>query len=363
MHQLKCAFVAICGAIAVGVVAGSSAGAQAQGQVVVASWGGTYQDALREAIFKPFEKATGIKLIEATGPTMPKLRAMLDAGSPEWDVVDMDPAGYPQLSSSGMLQQIDYAAMDQSIFADFPQDVVQPFGVGTGAYAQVIGFNTKKYTQANGPKSWADVWDVKKFPGPRVLPAGNGIFPPIEYALLADGVPPEKLYPLDLKRAYSGLSRIKPSVLKWTTGAAEPSEALISGEAVIGPVSQGRIQLAKERGAPVDYVWDQALTEHSWWVILRGSKNINNAQKFIEFASRPESQAAMAKLFPIGPLNRKALDLIPAERAKLLPTYPQNWATTIGKNNAWWGQKDPSGKTNLEINNATWNAWILQQKD
>nr|WP_308163761.1 extracellular solute-binding protein [Bradyrhizobium sp. SRL28] len=227
-------------------------------------------------------------------------------------------------------------------------------------YAVVIAFNTKKYTQGNGPKGWADFWDVTRFPGPRVLAGGSGITPPIEFALVADGVPPEKLYPLDFKRAYAALSRIKPDVLKWTTTPAQPSEALISGDAVIGVSSQGRIQLAKEQGAPVDYVWNQALTEHSWWTILKGAKNVKNAQKFIEFASRPESQAALAKLSPVGPLNKKAFDLIPAERAKLLPTYPENQAKTIERNVAWWTQKDASGKSNLEINNAMWNAWILQ---
>ncbi|MCC8967876.1 ABC transporter substrate-binding protein [Bradyrhizobium sp. Pear76] len=348
-------------AIAAGQVTVSPASAQDKDQVVIASWGGTFQDALREAIFKPFEKATGIKVIEATGPTMPKLRAMLNTGSPEWDVVDMEPGDYQVLSSAGMLQQIDYTAIDRSVFADFPQDAVQPFGVGTEVYAQVIAFNTRKYTQANAPKNWTDFWDIKKFPGPRVVPAGNGIVPPIEVALIADGVPPEKLYPLDFKRAYAALSRIKPSVIKWTTGSAEIYEALISGEAVLaGGVTHVRVQLAKEQGAPVDYVWDQAMTGHSWWAILKGSKNVNNAQKFIEFASRPESQAALAKLVTIGPLNRKALDLIPAERAKLLPTYPENLAKTFEKNAAWWAQKDASGKSNLEINNALWNTWILQ---
>ncbi|MGL3104592.1 ABC transporter substrate-binding protein [Bradyrhizobium sp. BR 1432] len=335
--------------------------AEDKGSVVVAAWGGTYQDALREAIFKPFEVATGIKVVEATGPTMSKLRAMLQAGSPEWDVADLLPGDYLQLSGEGQLQQLDYTAIDPSVFADFPKQAVQPSGVGTFVYAKVIAFNTKKYTTANGPKSWADVWDVKKFPGPRTLDAGNTNIPPIEIALLADGVAPEKLYPLDFKRAYAALSRIKPNVVKWTTAAAMQVETLISGEAVIGPATLGRLQLAKEQGAPVDFVWDGAMTDFSYWAILKGAKNAGNALKFIEFASRPESQAALVKIQLLGPLNRKVFDLISEERAKLLPTYPQNLVKTIELNPAWWAKKEASGKSNLEINNALWNEWILQR--
>ena len=46
-------------------------------------------------------------------------------------------------------------------------------------YSQVIVYNTRKFTKDNHPGTWADVWDVKKFPGPRVLPAGNYLVRPM----------------------------------------------------------------------------------------------------------------------------------------------------------------------------------------
>jgi putative spermidine/putrescine transport system substrate-binding protein len=360
MH-IKHAIVALCAAVVAGWGAVSPAAAQDRGQVVIASWGGAYQDALRQAIIKPFEKATGIKVIEDTGPTMAKIRTMVNSGSPEWDVVDTLPEDFPILSSEGVLERLDYAAMDKSVFLDFPKDVVQPYGVGSFMYATAITFNTKKYTPANGPRSWADVWDTKKFPGPRILWAGNASGAVIEQALLADGVAPDKLYPIDFKRAYAALSRIKPDVVKWATTSAMLPEALISGEAVIGSTGNGRIQPAIEQGAPVYYVWNQAVTAFDYWSIPKGAKNKQNALKFIEFASRPESQAAFTKLITYGPLNKKAFASIPSDRAKLLPTYPENLAKTVALNPAWWAKKDAAGKSNAEINNALWNAWILQQ--
>lgn len=344
----------------IALLSSSPGRAEDQGQVCVSAGGGSYQDALRESIFKPFEKATGIKVVEAVDQPLAKVRAMVKTGSPECDVADLLPGNYFVLSKEGALEKIDYALVNKKSFADFPEGAVTPYGVGIFVYAKVITFNTKHYTRENGPKSWADVWDTKKFPGPRIVDAGTFSISPIEYALLADGVSPDKLYPLDLKRAYDALARLKPSVLKWaTTGAMEP-EALIAGEAYIGAATLGRIQEAKEHGAPVDYTMNQALVQYDYWTILKGTKNYKNAVKFIEFASRPEIQAAMVKLQVLGPLNKRAFEFIPTERGKLLPTYPENAAHTVQLNPSWWVETDASGKTNLDKNSAMWNSWVLQ---
>lgn len=342
------------------LLSGSPGRADDRAQVCVAAGGGSYQDALRESIIKPFEKATGIKVIEAVEQPLAKMRAMIKAESPECDVYSMQPTSYFMLLKEGLLEKIDYDSIDKKTFADFPNDKVTPYGVGTYAYVLVIAFNTKHYTRENGPKSWADFWDVKKFPGPRTIHAGNFVVGPLEASLLANGVSPENLYPIDLKRAYDGFTRIKPNVLKWATTGAMSPEALVSGESFIGTASLGRIQQAKEQGAPVDYTWNQALMQNDYYVILKGTKNYKNALKFIEFASRPESQAAMVKLQALGPLNKRTFDLLPPERAKLLPTYPENMAHRIELNIGWWTETDVSGKSNIEKNSAMWNSWILQ---
>src|SRR5215469_1710827 len=56
-------------------------------EVVVCSWGGTYQKALRKAYFDPFEKETGIKVIDASAPEVAKVKAQVDSRNPEWDVM------------------------------------------------------------------------------------------------------------------------------------------------------------------------------------------------------------------------------------------------------------------------------------
>ena len=64
------------------------------------------------------------------------------------------------------------------------------------------------------PSSWADFWDVKKFPGNRSLCLSDSPRTLI-FALLADGVPRDQLYPLDIDRAFKKLDQIKPHVKVW----------------------------------------------------------------------------------------------------------------------------------------------------
>src|SRR5262245_57424867 len=56
------------------------------GQVIVASWGGVGTEMQRPGYYEPFTKLTGIKVVESTGPSVAKIRAMVESGKVEWDV-------------------------------------------------------------------------------------------------------------------------------------------------------------------------------------------------------------------------------------------------------------------------------------
>jgi putative spermidine/putrescine transport system substrate-binding protein len=332
----------------------------ASNELVVCSWGGAFQDAQREAIFKPFESATGIKIVEASGPSMAKLAAMVQSGNIEWDVVNITPGDFRVLANRKLLEPFDYSRWNKSLLNDVDQRVIDPYGIGNNFYTKVIAFNTKTYTRDTGPKNWADVWDVKKFPGPRILDAGNFAVPPIEYVLLADGVPADKLYPLDLDRAYRALTRIKPSVVKWATSSAMAPQGLNSGEAVIAAATMGRVAALKNGGAPVDFTWNQGLLQFDYWCVPKGTKNTTNAMKFIEFSLQPEGFAALCKSQPVGPVNRRAFDVMSPDLAKTLPSYPPNLEQQILLNPAWWAETDSNGKSNIEKNSQRWNEWVLR---
>src|SRR2546425_227843 len=82
--------------------------------------------------------------------------------------------------------------------------------VGCVTIPMLLTYSTKAYAQGRAPLSWPDFWDAKKFPGPRGY--YNAPTYSLEFALIADGAPKDKLYPLDVPRALKSLDRIKPDV-------------------------------------------------------------------------------------------------------------------------------------------------------
>src|SRR5207249_4296993 len=105
--------------------------------------------------------------------------------------------------------KIDYTTMPPDVLAGLQKEAMHPYGVGGFVWPTGIAYHTKKYNDENHPRSWAEFWDVKKFPGARALPHPSYLIGPLEMALVADGVPADKLYPLDVERAFRSLERIR----------------------------------------------------------------------------------------------------------------------------------------------------------
>jgi putative spermidine/putrescine transport system substrate-binding protein len=355
-RTLRVALIAaVSGVLALDV---QSARSQDKGTVVVSSYGGKYTDALREAVLKPFEQATGIKVVEVTGMTLPKIRAMVMAKNVEVDVLELVSTEMNTLTRQDSLEKIDYKALDQATIEQLYKGSVQPYGVGFLYYSQGIAYNTKSYSKENHPRNWAEFWDTKKYPGRRFFPIGDYAWSsPIEAALIADGVPPDQLYPLDLERAYKSLSRLKPAVTKWTNSASANPQGLVDGEADLGFANSSRIEELKQQGAPVDFEWNQAFLSQDFLCIPNGAKNLKNALVYISFALSAASEARIAKLMPYGPGNKAAIELLPKDVLDTLSSGPENLARQVPLNADWWMQVDASGKTNVERNAAMWNSW------
>ena len=59
-------------------------------KLVIASYGGSFQDAQTRAFFDPYAKVTGTKLIGTTGTGYAKVKAMVASGNVTWDVISAD---------------------------------------------------------------------------------------------------------------------------------------------------------------------------------------------------------------------------------------------------------------------------------
>ncbi|MBY5884633.1 extracellular solute-binding protein [Rhizobium ruizarguesonis] len=309
--------------------------------MVFSSWGGTTQDAQKAAWASPFTEKTGITVVQ-DGPTdYGKLKAMVEAGQVTWDVVDVEGDYAAQAGKNGQLEKLDFSVIDKS---KLDPRFVTDYSVGSFYYSFVIGCNADAVSAC--PKTWADLFDTTKFPGKRTFYkwSAPGV---IEAALLADGVAADKLYPLDLDRAFKKLDTIKSDIV-WWSGGAQSQQLLASAEAPFGSIWNGRMTALAASGIKTETSWEQNITAADSLVVPKGSPNAEAAMKFIAMATAAEPQAALAKATGYAPINVDSAKLMDPETAKTLPD--QQTASQVNADmNYWADNRDAIGEK--------WYAW------
>lgn len=317
--------------------------------IVFSGWGGSWQTAERKLYFDTFEKATGIKVVDVPDVNLTKIKAMVGAKNVEWDVVQAIGMWLPQRAGTEELwEPLDYAAIKTD---GIPKEMIAPNGVGVATFAQILAYNTDAFPAGKAPTSWADFWDVKKFPGKRGFL--NQPRYALEAALMAHGVAMADLYPLDVERGLKLWEPLKSDVLWWEQWPQAPS-LLASGELVMTLSSQARILglLQSEKTAPVAMVWNQGIMTVDFLAVPKGSKHKEAAFKLISWMLDPEHQAEYAKATDVGPSNAKALALIDEKTKERLPSYHYQKGELVALDNAWWA-------ANLDKLTERWNQWKL----
>jgi len=337
----------LCYVFAIALISLISIQAQAA-ELVLSSWGGDYEKAVVKAMVQPFEKETGIKVIVTSYPDFAKMKAMVDTGNIEWDVIDVEDGMFRRGLKEKLFEPLDFSVIDKT---NLLPDAVNSYAVGIEFWAGVIGYRTDKYPSGKEPKSWADFWDVKKFPGARAL--FNGPYGMLEIALIADGVPKEKLYPLDVERAFRSLDKIKPNISVWWTKGAQPAQLITDGEVDMTYAYSGRIANIMREGVPAGITYNQGSLNIEWLVITKGTKKLREAMKFVAYCTQPKPQAMFNSMMQYGPINTKAFDYIDSKIAPLIPTAPENRKLMWIPDANWWVDHDQ------EISER-WKKWLLK---
>jgi len=319
------------------------------GEVRVVCYGGTVQDAQRRAYFEPFERLTGIKVRDFPGADLNKLKAMVDTGTVEWDVVQLGRSSVRLLNKKGdYFEKIDYSHVDV--------DNIDPIhryehGCEMLVFGQVMAYRTDAFGGAV-PRGWADFWDLKKFAGDRTLGGAGPSTPELEFALMAAGVAPDALYPLDIDKAFASYDKVKGSIVKWWETGAVPTQLLTDKEVVLATVWNGRMAALEQAGVPAAISWDQGLLKRDSWTVPKGAKNLENAMKFIAFSTMPMPQARLSMQVPYGFVNNKTAEIVPPQQLALLPTAPELKSKLINFDYDWWAD-------NREKVIERWNKWVL----
>lgn len=320
------------------------------GELVITSGGGTWEAAQKKAFFDPFTRDTGIKVV-LVPEDHAKLLASVKLGQPEADMTSVPGGALAGFVEKDAVEKIDYSLFAKETLDEMPEQMKNENGVGALLYSIGVGYNTTKFPKGKEPKNWVDFYDVKKFPGARSLPkceklVDGGL---LEGALMGDGVASDKVYPIDMDRAFAKVAELKPHVGRWWVAGADAPQSLISGEVDMAAAYNGRIFGAKKDGAPVELSWDQSLLQYDFWVLMKGSPNKENAEKFLAYISRPEPQAAFAEAISYGPVNEKAFSLVPKELLDILPGSPAIAKKQVFQDYKWWNAKNAEGRTNWDV--------------
>src|SRR4030095_3768453 len=216
------------------VLAGFALPAVAPQQITVVNFGGANGNAQKKAFYEPIEKM-GVKVVpvEYNGEQA-KIKAMVETKKVTWDVVEVESPHVARGGDEGLFEKLDYSKIGNK--ADFLPAAVTDCGIGIFVWSTVMAYNADQVKTP--PTTWADFWDVKKFPGKRGMRKGARYN--LEFALMADGVKPADVYKVlatkdGAARAFKKLTALKPHIQWWEAGA-QPPQFLVAGDVALSTV-------------------------------------------------------------------------------------------------------------------------------
>jgi putative spermidine/putrescine transport system substrate-binding protein len=262
----------------------------------------------------------------------------------EWDMVGIGESVHEQAIHEGFLEPVDLSIIKKD---SLPKGMISEYGVTAYSLGTNIVYRKDKFPKG-GPQNWADFWDVKKFPGTRCL--FNRSFTCLAFALLADGVPADKLYPMDLDRAFKKMDEIKPHIKVWWTQGTQSQQLIRDEVDMIGMWSARAVDLIED-GVPLELVWNGCENYNSNWCVAKGAPNAKLAWELIGFAAQAKPQAEFTKLLPYGPTNPDSLALVPEARLRQTPSWPDNAKVSFVHDSAWLAPR-------LSKINERWAQWM-----
>lgn len=286
--------------------------------------GGDPEAALVAGFIEPFTEATGIEVKLESPQGLGRLQALIESGNVYASLTELSAADLEQAVDQGLLEKLDWDAIDPDPMIEGSQ---HEYGMPHEYFTTLMAWGAD-VTPIN---TWEQFWDVEKYPGVRGLPEYPSYVLP--FALLADGVEPDELFPLDVDRAFKSLDRIKEHVVFWQSGA-QPIQMLRDGELDYSIAWSGRVAVAPELG----FTFNQGLLESGNLVIPKGAPHVDAAYKFLQIVSKAENQATRAKLVPYAGANPDLTNLLDESVSKYLSTTPENAEVQIRQDPRWWAE-------------------------
>ncbi len=287
-------------------------------ELIVSTWGGTYEAAQNEAYFEPFMQTHDIQInLKSYNGGITPLQLSDNPGIATFDVIDLTESDALAACDNRLIAEFDRSILlpapdGTSARNDFVGDSLFKCGIAHLSYATVLAYDDRAFPNEK-PNSVADFFDIEKFPGKRAIQrTPKGI---LEWAMLSYNVPARQIYDLlsterGFKLVTKRLNQIRDHIVWWESGQ-EPVELLRDGKVVMASGYNGRFFEARiNQDIPITIINDGQFLELGVWAIHRQARRPDLAAKFIAFATSTERMAAFSNLLPYGPTRQSAYERI-----------------------------------------------------
>ena len=293
--------------------------ATGQDKLVVSIWGGSWRDLVADTVAKKFTQETGVGVDFITGGTIDRLnKAKLAKGSPESDL-NFTTAHVGWLyANDDLYQPLDLSQVPNAANL-VDQAKISPYHVGTWAYVYTIGYRPDLIKDVTF-ESWADLWkpEVKgKLAAPDFDPSHLVVVSAILSG--ADAA--------SWERGEERLKALKPSFKAFYTNDANSQQLIANGETPVQVILSMNAHYMAGQGVPIKLIIPKegAVLGIDTIAIMKGSKHVDLAYKFINAMLDPAVQAEVAKLKKGSPVVANAS--LDPEIAKLPGVFstPEQW--------------------------------------
>lgn len=317
---------------------------------VVLTWqttGGPATEKEKEAFQDPYTAESGVAFENVSSPTaVNQVTTMVETGNVIWDIVHI--GSYVSEQYCGELfEEIEYPEVDDELY---PEGSVNACAKPISKFAYAFAYNASIYTD-EVPTKIDDFFDVERFPGNRVV-NGNNPRGLIEAALVADGVDPEELFPLDVERALAKLDTVKEHLIFAPTLTAL-QQNIVDEQATMTITLTGRLGSIYDSGADLAPVWDFTTWDFDALLIPKGSPNVDAAREAILFAMQPEQSIRYAEVGGTTPV-RSDIDITTIDYSDthrlFQPFLNADQGTLVLQNPQWWAE-------NSATTNEAYVAW------
>jgi putative spermidine/putrescine transport system substrate-binding protein len=331
-------------------VASPTAHAQAK-TVNVASYGGVVQEYQTRLFAQPFEAKTGIKVNIGSGASLALVKLQNSSGTPaQWDICSLSGAEYFEAIAQNLIVPYDYSIVDAT---NIVPEYKHSHGVKFSLFLFVMAWDKRQIPDDKAPQTLAEFWDTNRYKGKRSLYAGVSDGSTLEMALLADGVPIDKLYPLDVDRALRSLERLGRANIIWHNTNAEPIQQLTSGAVALANCFNGRVIAANRSGGQLGFTPAYSAVSGNPYCVIASSANKKEAFEYLNYLlNTPKADAEYMQLTNYAVPNAEALKLVSPEVLEILPTSPKLKGKVFVKDDAWWA-------ANLARVTARFKEWQL----